>query len=213
MFITFEGLDNSGKTTAIKKLSEYLKKNNMDSNFVFTREPGGNGLKEAEFIREFVLSPKYDIDPMSEALLYLVSRKMHLTKIIEPALKEGKTVICDRFIDSSLAYQGAGRNLGIHKIKILNEIVTDKKRPDLTFFIKISAEESMNRLSKQKDSLDRLEKNEMEFYKKIEKGYDSLINDDKKRFIIIDGNVSMDKVADQVIREFLKFIETKKKIS
>ncbi|MGL5733188.1 MAG: dTMP kinase [Metamycoplasmataceae bacterium] len=149
MFITFEGLDNSGKTTAIKKLAEYLKENNMDSNFLFTREPGGNGLKEAEVIREFVLSPEYDIDPMSEALLYLVSRRMHLTKIIEPALKQGKTVICDRFIDSSLAYQGAGRNLGIDKIRKLNEIVTDKKRPDLTFFIKVSAKESMNRLAKQ----------------------------------------------------------------
>ncbi|MGL5591740.1 MAG: dTMP kinase [Metamycoplasmataceae bacterium] len=210
MFITFEGLDNSGKTTAIKKLSEYLKENNLDSNFVFTREPGGNGLKEAEFIREFVLSPEYDIDPMSEALLYLVSRRMHLTKIIEPALKQGKIVICDRFIDSSLAYQGAGRNLGIDKVKKLNEIVTDNIKPNVTFFIKLSAEESIKRLSKQKDSLDRLEKNEIEFYQKIEKGYDQIINNDKKRFIIIDGSRDIEEVANQVISEFKNLHEIKK---
>ncbi|MGL5617789.1 MAG: dTMP kinase [Metamycoplasmataceae bacterium] len=209
MFITFEGLDNSGKTTAIKKLFEYLKENNMESNFVFTREPGGNGLKEAEFIREFVLSPEYDIDPMSEALLYLVSRRMHLTKIIEPAIKEGKIVICDRFIDSSLAYQGAGRNLGIDKIRRLNEIVTDKKRPDLTFFIKVSAKESRNRLSKQKTTLDRLEKNEIEFYERIANGYDQVINNDKKRFIIIDGSLSIEEIGNQVINEFKKFMKNK----
>ncbi|MGL5204770.1 MAG: dTMP kinase [Metamycoplasmataceae bacterium] len=212
MFITFEGLDNSGKTTAIKRLFEYLKENNMEGDYVFTREPGGNGLKEAEFIREFVLSPEYDIDPMSEALLYLASRKMHLTKIIEPALREGKIVICDRFIDSSLAYQGAGRNLGIEKIKKLNAIVTDNMSPDLTFFIKLSPSESMNRLSKQNASLDRLEKNEINFYKRIAKGYEEVIKNDRKRFIIIDGNLNIDEVGNKVISEFKKIIKNKNNI-
>ncbi|MGL5308886.1 MAG: dTMP kinase [Metamycoplasmataceae bacterium] len=212
MFITFEGLDNSGKTTAIKRLFEYLKENNMEGDYVFTREPGGNGLKEAEFIREFVLSPEYDIDPMSEALLYLASRKMHLTKIIEPALREGKIVICDRFIDSSLAYQGAGRNLGIEKIKKLNAIVTDNMSPDLTFFIKLSPSESMNRLSKQNASLDRLEKNEINFYKRIAKGYEEVIKNDRKRFIIIDGNLNINEVGNKVISEFKKIIKNKNNI-
>ncbi|MGL6124985.1 MAG: dTMP kinase [Metamycoplasmataceae bacterium] len=210
MFITFEGLDNAGKTTAIKRLIEYLKVNNIDKNYVFTREPGGTGIKEAEFIREFVLSPEYNIDPMSEALLYLVSRKIHLTRVIEPALKEGKIVVCDRFIDSSLAYQGSGRELGIDKIRDLNSIVTNNIKPDFTFYIKVSPEVSVQRLSSNKDSLDRLESNELDFYKRVAKGYDQVINKDKNRFIIIDGNLSIDKVAEKVIEEFDKIMNKNK---
>lgn len=210
MFITFEGLDNSGKTTAIKKIVQYLKNKNLDKNFIVTREPGGTGIKEAEFIREFVLSPKYEIDPMSEALLYLVSRKIHLTKIIEPALKNGKIVICDRFIDSSLAYQGSGRELGIDKIKELNAIVTNNIKPDITFFIKISPETSVERLSKQQVILDRLENNELNFYKKVSDGYDEIIKEDRKRFIVIDGNLSIDEMNIKIIHEFEKILEKNK---
>lgn len=210
MFITFEGLDNSGKTTVIKKLVEYLKERKIEKNFLVTREPGGTGIKEAEFIREFVLSPKYEIDPMSEALLYLVSRKIHLTKIIEPALKSGKIVICDRFIDSSLAYQGSGRELGVEKIRELNSIVTDKMKPDITFFIKISPELSIKRLLKQKKKLDRLENNGLEFYQKVSNGYDEIINKERERFIIINGNLNINEVSKKVIEEFKKIIDRNK---
>jgi dTMP kinase len=142
MFITFEGLERAGKTTAIKAIVKYLEDNKIEKHFLVTREPGGTGIKEAEIIRNFVLSPEHNIDPMSEALLYLVSRKMHITQKIEPALKDGKIVICDRFIDSSSAYQGFGRELGLEKIQTLNAIVTNSMKPDITFFIKISAQTS-----------------------------------------------------------------------
>jgi dTMP kinase len=142
MFITFEGLERAGKTTAIKAIEKYLQDNKIEKHFVITREPGGTGIKEAEIIRSFVLSPEYNIDPMSEALLYLVSRKIHLTQKIEPALQEGKIVICDRFIDSSTAYQGFGRELGFEKIQKLNDIVTNNMKPDITFFIKITPQTS-----------------------------------------------------------------------
>ncbi len=207
MFITFEGLDNSGKTTIIKKIVQYLRDNKIEKNFVITREPGGTGIKEAEFIRAFVLSPEYNIDPMSEALLYLTSRKMHLTRIIEPALKEGKIVICDRFIDSSLAYQGAGRELGIDRVRELNSIVTNNIKPDFTFFIKMSPELSFQRLANQEKKLDRLEDNDLSFYKKVENGYNEIINKDKNRFIIIDGTLSIDEVFKKTLEEFKKIID------
>jgi len=208
MFITFEGLDGSGKTTAIEKLVEYLKEQNIYNKFVITREPGGTGIKEAEYIREFVLSPNYNIDPMSEALLYLTSRKMHLIKVILPALKANKIVICDRFIDSSLAYQGAGRNLGIDKIKSLNSIVTNNIKPDLTFFIRISPELAFQRISNQKNGLDRLENGGIDFYKKISDGYDEIIINDEKRFFIIDGTLKIEEVAKKVIKKIMEIINT-----
>lgn len=208
MFITFEGLDGSGKTTAIKELIYFLKENKLDGNFVFTREPGGSGIKEAEYIRKFVLSPKYEIDPMSEALLYLTSRKMHLVKIINPALASNKIVVCDRFIDSSLAYQGAGRELGIEKIKMLNSLVTDNIKPDLTFFIKISPEVAIKRLTKQGGEFDRLENEGIEFYKKINKGYEEVIKNDLSRFVIIDGELEIKEVAKKVIKKIMEIINT-----
>ncbi len=208
MFITFEGLDCSGKTTAIKKLIEFLKQKNLNDNFVFTREPGGTGLKEAEHIREFVLSPNYDIDPMSEALLYLVSRKLHLTKIINPALKKNKIVICDRFIDSSLAYQGAGRELGIDKIKLLNSIVTDNMKPDLTFFIKISPKLAMKRIAQKNNKFDRLENSGIDFFEKIYNGYNEIINANKERFIVIDGTLDIQEVSKKIIKKIMEIINT-----
>lgn len=209
MFITFEGLDGSGKSTAIDNLKKYVKKNYKNKDFLFTREPGGTGIKEAEYIRNFVLSPEFEIDPMSEALLYLVSRKIHITRIINPALLDNKIVICDRFIDSSLAYQGKGRNLGIPKIQELNSIVTNNMKPDFTFFFRISPKVAIERLNKQNKGLDRLENGGLEFYEQVFDGYETIIKNDFKRFIIIDGTLSIEKVANIVINEFDKIFNNK----
>ncbi len=208
MFITFEGLERAGKTTAIKAIEKYLQDNKIEKHFVITREPGGTGIKEAEIIRSFVLSPEYNIDPMSEALLYLVSRKIHLTQKIEPALQEGKIVICDRFIDSSTAYQGFGRELGFEKIQKLNDIVTNNMKPDITFFIKITPQTSWERVfnSENKD-IDRLENNGIAFYEKISNGYDEIIKQDAGRFIIIDGTLGLEEVSKEVIKELEKILE------
>ena len=208
MFITFEGLERAGKTTAIKAIEKYLQDNKIEKHFVITREPGGTGIKEAEIVRSFVLSPEYNIDPMSEALLYLVSRKIHLTQKIEPALQEGKIVICDRFIDSSTAYQGFGRELGFEKIQKLNDIVTNNMKPDITFFIKITPQTSWERVfnSENKD-IDRLENNGIAFYEKISNGYDEIIKQDAGRFIIIDGTLGLEEVSKEVIKELEKILE------
>ncbi len=207
MFITFEGLDMAGKTTAIQEIVSYLKNKNIDEYFVVTREPGGTGIKEAEIIRNFVLSPEHNIDSMSESLLYLVSRKIHLTQKIEPALKAGKIVICDRFIDSSIAYQGFGRELGYEKIQKLNDIVTNNMKPDITFFIKVNPEISFERVFKQTKNIDRLENNGIDFYKKVSNGYEEIIKRNEERFIIIDGSLSIDQVAKNVIIEFEKVLQ------
>ena len=207
MFITFEGLDMAGKTTAIQEIVSYLKNKNIDEYFVITREPGGTGIKEAEIIRSFVLSPEHNIDSMSESLLYLVSRKIHLTQKIEPALKAGKIVICDRFIDSSIAYQGFGRELGYEKIQKLNDIVTNNMKPDITFFIKVNPEISFERVFKQTKNIDRLENNGIDFYQKVSKGYEEIIKRNEERFIIIDGSLSIDQVVKNVIIEFEKVLQ------
>ncbi len=207
MFITFEGLDMAGKTTAIQAIVSYLKNKNIQEHFVVTREPGGTGIKEAEIIRTFVLSPEHNIDSMSESLLYLVSRKMHLTQKIEPALQSGKIVICDRFIDSSIAYQGFGRELGYETIQKLNDIVTNNMKPDITFFIKINPEISFERVFKQTKNIDRLENNGIDFYKKVANGYDEIIKLNKERFIIIDGSLSIEQITRNVIIEFEKILQ------
>ena len=120
MFITFEGIDGSGKSTCIEKLKHFIK-NNLDwEQFVFTREPGGHNLKECEEIRNLVLNKENHIDSMTEMLLYLASRKMHVDKLIKPAINNHKIVLSDRFFDSSFAYQGGGRKLGIDFVEQLN---------------------------------------------------------------------------------------------
>lgn len=206
MFISFEGIDGSGKSTLLKKLEKFFSKNYPKLEIVFTREPGGKNIKEAEKIREIILDNENDIDSMSEALLYLVSRKIHLEKIIWPALKNNKIVICDRFIDSSLAYQGYARNLGIKEIKTLNEIVTKKTWPDISFFIDISVDCSLKRMKSEKRDLDRIENEEQHFFQKVYEGYKKIIATDKKRFIIINGEQNETKVfidvRDILIKKF-----------
>lgn len=206
MFVTFEGIDGSGKTTLIKKLEIFFSHNYPNLHIVYTREPGGKNIKESEEIRKIILDKNNDIDSMSEALLYLVSRKIHLEKIIWPSLKQGKVVFCDRFIDSSLAYQGYSRKLGINKIKELNEIVTNKTWPDVTFFLKILPQTSFNRMNTREEDLDRIEKEEKSFFHEVAKGYEKVIELDPKRFIIIDAEKNEDEIFDEVKKHLLKLL-------
>ncbi|MGL5438195.1 MAG: dTMP kinase [Metamycoplasmataceae bacterium] len=207
MFITFEGLDGCGKTTLVTELEKYFSKLIKLNKLVVTREPGGTNLKESEKIRKFVLDIKNEIDPMSEAIAYLLSRRLHLEKIIWPALRENKIVFCDRFIDSSLAYQGKGRNLGIDNIKKLNEIGTNKTVPDLTFFIDLSPEDSIKRKSLKSKKLDRLEKESLSFFQDVYNGYKEIINNNKERFIIIDGKLSKKEIFEIAKKEIEKRID------
>lgn len=224
MFITVEGLDASGKTTLVKKLTEYLSINWPNLQYISTREPGGKDLVEAEKIRQIILDNKSILSDVSEALLYTASRRIHLERVIWPALKEKKLVICDRYTDSFHAYQGYARGLGYEYTKKMTDLVmTDSNisaTPNITIFLDFQPEKRISRLQNCDiiSENDRLENEDLEFHKKVYNGYKELIKKDPERFIVIDANQSIDNVLNEVIEklkkntEFYTFITQKKEI-
>lgn len=193
-FITFEGADGAGKTTQIEFVKEFLSENNME--YVVTREPGAGELGEK--IRDILLNYDGDISPLSELLLYMADRAQHVEKFIIPNLKSGKIVLCDRYIDSSVAYQGFARGLDIERIKLLNSIATGNLLPDITFLFDIETQTAMERVGNNKD---RMEKEGIEFHKKLCDGYKILAKENPDRFIIIDANKSLEEVKKQTLQE------------
>ena len=170
-FITFEGCEGSGKSTQLRFLAEYLKDNGVD--FILTREPGGD--KVAEKIRGIILDKdNTEMSAECEALLYAAARMQHLNTVIIPALEAGKLVICDRYIHSSLAYQGYARGLGEKFIESINSVAIEKYSPDLTVFLNISPKEAFIR-KHGADENDRMESLGLEFHEKVYKGYLALL--------------------------------------
>ena len=167
-FITFEGPDGSGKTTQINLLKEYLIKKGYD--ILVTREPGGTPISEA--IREIILDTKYEeMNPVTEMLLYAASRAQHVAQLIKPALAQGKIVLCDRFVDSSIAYQGVGRNLGIEIVEEINKVALQGIVPDLTLFFDIDPEIGLKRGMGRGRKADRLELEDIAFHKKYTRDF------------------------------------------
>ena len=192
-FITLEGIEGAGKTTQAKLLTDALKQKGI--NAIATREPGG--IETAEAIRQIVLHK--DVEPITELLLYEASRAEHFCKIIRPALNSGKTVICDRFADASVAYQGYGRGLDIKLIDELNRIATFGTEPDLTFVFDIPAQMTFERLKQRGHALDRFERLDVKFYEKVRKGYLDLSVKYPKRVFIIDGTKSVEDIHKAVM--------------
>ncbi|WP_456400939.1 dTMP kinase [Mesoaciditoga sp.] len=193
--ITFEGIDGCGKTTQIKKLSDYLK--NKKVNFSVFREPGGTNIGEK--IRKILLdSSNNNMDEKTEFLLYVASRSQLVKEQVKPRLEVGEYVILDRYIDSSVAYQGFGRGLGKRIVTLINEFATDMIYPDLTFYLEIDKETFEKRMRIK----DRLEAEGWEFMKKVIEGYNSLKG--AKRFILIDGREPEDKIFRRIIEELEK---------
>ncbi|APC38674.1 dTMP kinase [Clostridium estertheticum] len=192
--IVLEGPDGSGKTTQIELLEKHLQKSGYE--VVRVREPGGTGISEK--IREIILdNDNCKMSYMCEALLYAASRAQLVNEVIKPALEKGKIVICDRFVYSSMVYQGIGRGLGMERIKSINEVALDGLKPDLTFMIAIPYEEGLNRKKKQ-GNLDRLENSGNEFHKKVFEGYmDICIKYDKIE--VLDGNRSVEEIQKDII--------------
>ncbi len=181
-FITFEGCEGSGKSTQVAMFREYLEKNGID--YVFTREPGGTEI--AEKIRGIILDVKNaEMTDECEALLYSAARAQHIKEKIIPALNEGKLVLCDRYIDSSYAYQAYARGLGIDFIKKINSYAVENCMPDYTVFLNISSTDAFLRKGGQ-DKDDRLEQVGLEFHKKVFDGYKKVIDAEPDRFLIID---------------------------
>lgn len=209
MFISFEGIDGSGKSTAMEKLKKYIKSKYDLNDFIFTREPGGYNLPECEQIRNIILDKNNkDLIPVSEMLLYLASRKIHVEKLIKPSIQKNKIVISDRFLDSSIAYQGGGRELGLEFVENLNLDVLKNFKPNFTFYFKIDYKTSLERMNKNKIELDRLENESKDFYKKVIESYNYLSQRDKERYIIIDATKSSDEVFEELIKEFEKIMRS-----
>lgn len=201
-FITFEGPDGSGKSTQIGLLKEFLEIKGFD--VLETREPGGTRISEK--IRDIILDTENtEMNPVTEALLYAASRAQHVHEVIKPAISEGKIVICDRYVDSSIVYQGVARGLGIEAVSRINSIAIQGVMPDLTFLFDMDPEAALNR--KVSDSGgDRLELEDIKFHKMVYNGYRE-ISRDNKRMRPIDAARSVDRIHSDIIyyvKEFLK---------
>lgn len=199
-FITIEGCDGSGKSTQKKLLIEYLKSRNFD--VVDTREPGGT--ERAEKIRELILDKSLaGMSGVTELLLYTASRIEHVNGLILPSLQAGKYVVCDRFIDSTLAYQGYARGLGIKFIQDIFELTTPNCWPDITIFLNVPPDNAFSRKGGF-DKNDRIESEAFEFHQKVYNGFLELSRIFKDRIISIDGNGSQDDILQKIILELSK---------
>lgn len=193
LFITFEGADGCGKTTQLNLLKEYLEKNGY--NVLVTREPGGKGLGEK--FREILLNYDGVVSERCESFLFLADRAQNIDTIVKPAINVGKIVLCDRHIDSSVAYQGYGRGLDIEEIKQLNTLATGGLLPDLTLVFDIDIETSMKRVGKEKD---RMESAGNEFFNRVRNGYLELAKHEPKRIKVVNSTGSIEEIHEQVIK-------------
>jgi dTMP kinase len=196
-FITFEGPEGSGKTSVIEGIKKFFNDNNID--YITTREPGG--IRIAEEIRDIILNKdNVEMDAHSEALLFAAARGQHLAEVVIPALKQGKVVLCDRFIDSSLAYQGHARGLGMDEVYAINKFAIGDTLPDLTIFIDVPPHVGLNRVFNNTRKVDRLDLEDIAFHEKVYEGYMIVAKRYEKRFKIVDGTQSKEKVIQDTIR-------------
>ena len=209
LFINFEVNDGSGKSSVIETIKKELMNRGYD--VLYSREPGGS--KIAEKIREVILDvDNVGMDDKTESLLYAASRREHIVKTLLPALNEGKMVLCDRYLDSSLAYQGYARGIGIDEVYHMNTYATDHLLPDLTLLICVKPEVGMERIKKnQRGALDRLEIEKMEFHKKVYEGYLEVQKKFPNRIKIINGEASKEQVKKDALEVVIKFLEEKVK--
>lgn len=205
LFVTFEGGEGSGKSTALRLIAERLEKEGIP--FILTREPGGTPI--AEEIREVILDKKNTaMDPRTEALLYAASRRQHLVEKVWPALKEGKLVLCDRYLDSSLAYQGGARNLGIDAVLNINLFATEGTYPDLTLLFDIEPKLGLERIAANKGrEVNRLDLEKISFHEGVRNTFHELAKRYSDRYVIIDASKSVDEVVEnayKAIKERMK---------
>ncbi|MCX6112345.1 MAG: dTMP kinase [Proteobacteria bacterium] len=197
LFITLEGIEGVGKTTQVNLLFDFFKKIGID--FISTREPGG--LPISESIRNILLNK--EMSPLTELLLYEAARAEHFDKIISPALNKGQSVICDRFTDASIAYQGYGRGLDIKLIEQLNSIATKGIEPDLTFVIDLPVPLAFKRLNTRRTTPDRFEKLSNDFYEKVRQGYIEQSKKYPKRVFIIDADRTPQEIHKDIVSKIL----------
>ena len=202
LFITMEGTDGSGKTTQSELLKNYLEAKGFS--VLLTREPGGNLISEK--IRDIIIDTENKkMNSRTEALLYAAARAQLVSEIIIPTLKKGDIVICDRFVDSSIVYQGEARRLGTEVISDINLFATDGLEPDITFFLKIDPEQSIER-KKIQEKLDRIESEKIYFHKKVFYGYISLAEKFSERIKIIDASADINTIHQNITENIEKLL-------
>ena len=198
-FISFEGPDGSGKSTVLKQVVAEIGPR-LKTQYLVTREPGGS--KIAEKIRQLILDPvNEEMSAKTEALLYAASRSQHMFETVIPALKAGKIVFSDRFVDSSLAYQGAGRELGVVAVKQINDFATSKIEPDLTIFLDVKPQVGLTRIAKERAGQeDRLEQEKLNFHQKVYQGYQEVIKAHPERIKVVDANKPFNLVVEDCVK-------------
>ncbi len=185
-FIALEGPEGSGKSTLSKNLEAYFKAKNI--NAIFTREPGGSNVAVCQELRKLLLDHP-GLDKKTEVLLFAANRCEHINKLILPALNDSKIVVCDRYVDSSLAYQGFARNNGYKQVLKINQFATNKLVPDLTIFIDVKPEVGLNRIkTNRQEEMNHLDNESLQFHHAVYDGYQKIIKKNKKRYVVIDGN-------------------------
>ncbi|PCF84246.1 dTMP kinase [Staphylococcus intermedius] len=189
LFITIEGPEGSGKTTVVQAISEQL---SQQYDVMTTREPGG--VQTAETIRQILLDGE-TMDARTEALLFAAARREHLVAKVLPALAQGQLVICDRFIDSSLAYQGYAREIGVKEVQAINDFAIEGRYPDLTIYLDIPAEVGRERIESNRRAQNRLDKESVAFHERVVEGYQQLIAQDPQRFAVINANQPIAQVV------------------
>ncbi|MDY5635920.1 MAG: dTMP kinase [Streptococcus orisratti] len=202
LIISFEGPDGAGKTTVINQLLPILSEK-LNQSIVSTREPGGVDI--AERIRDVILDVNHtSMDDKTELLLYMAARRQHFVEKVLPALKSGKLVLIDRFIDSSVAYQGSGRGLDKQVISWLNDFATDSRKPDLTLYFDIDSETGLTRIAKNAErEINRLDLEKLEMHQRVRQGYLELAELEKSRVVTIDASQNLEQVVADALKEIL----------
>ncbi|MFD1736877.1 dTMP kinase [Bacillus salitolerans] len=199
IFLTVEGPEGAGKTTIIKMVLERLA--NEGKEVVYTREPGG--IRIAEQIRSIILNPEnIEMDSRTEALLYAAARRQHLVEKVIPAIEKGMIVLCDRFLDSSLAYQGFARGLGVEEVLTINDFAINGLMPTKTLYFDIDPKEGLNRISLNEErEINRLDLEKAEFHEKVREGYHQLMQRYPDRIVKIDASKTIQEVYDEAMNE------------
>jgi dTMP kinase len=202
MFITFEGPDGSGKTTQARMLAEYLQARGIS--VVYTREPGGTAISEQ--IRKVILSTRNQaMRNETEVLLFSAARAQIVAELIRPALAEGKIVICDRYYDSTLAYQGYGLGLDLDALRAITQFATRGLVPDLTFYVDVPAEVGLER--RHQGETNRLDQKNVDYHARVRKGYLELAKAEPNRFVVIDGTGAVDKVQEKIRARMMRQLQ------
>ncbi|MBD3367677.1 MAG: dTMP kinase [Candidatus Eisenbacteria bacterium] len=207
LFITFEGVEGSGKSTQADALARSLSEFGLE--VVRSREPGGTPLGER--IREILLDRSVSgMEPRAELMLFLASRAEHVERLVLPALRRGAVVISDRYADASVAYQGGGRELGTDLVERLNETATGGVQPDVTFLIDVTPEAGQRRKSRDPHAPDRIEEETLAFHERVRNAYLGLASREPSRFVIVNGERDRDEIADEILARTRDLMKTRR---